>query len=215
MSILILIFIIVFLFIIIKHPRGTDIAGKQGEYLAKSVLYPFTKYGAEIISNCYLPLKNGNTTEIDLILLYKTGIFVIEVKNHSGWIYGDDRNRNWVKTVARGRYGIEKISFYNPVMQNRTHINALRWILKDYSTPIYNIVAFADTAKLMSINVTNPNTIVVNFSDLGYIIESYDYGTVLSSRRIESYKKILEKYTSVSDEVIQKHNSFVEAQKSK
>lgn len=43
-----------------------------------------------ILQNCYLPLKNSGTTEVDLILIHESGIYVIESKNYSGWIFGSE-----------------------------------------------------------------------------------------------------------------------------
>lgn len=37
-----------------------------------------------ILTNLYIPRKDGTTTEIDLIYLSRHGIFVIESKNYSG-----------------------------------------------------------------------------------------------------------------------------------
>lgn len=33
-----------------------------------------------IISNCYLPMKDSGTTEVDLVLIHESGIYVIESK---------------------------------------------------------------------------------------------------------------------------------------
>lgn len=45
-----------------------------------------------ILHNRYLPWPNGMTTEIDRIAIISSGIFVIEVKNYSGWIFGNQWN---------------------------------------------------------------------------------------------------------------------------
>ena len=45
------------------------------------------------INNITLPAANG-TTQIDHVIVSRFGIFVVETKNMSGWIFGDERARN-------------------------------------------------------------------------------------------------------------------------
>lgn len=81
-----------------------------------------TKY---IVNN--LIIKNGDkTTEIDHVLITNNGIFVIETKNLAGQIYGNENQREWTQVLS---YGNVKYPFYNPIMQNNTHITALKRLL--------------------------------------------------------------------------------------
>jgi hypothetical protein len=61
-----------------------------------------------------LSKKDGSTTEIDLIMIDETGIYVFESKNYSGWIFGDEKRKNWVQTLENR----QKNYFYNPIWQN-------------------------------------------------------------------------------------------------
>lgn len=49
-------------------------------------------------------------TEVDLIYINTSGIYVIESKNYSGWIFGDFKQKYWTQT-----FKTEKHKFYNPV----------------------------------------------------------------------------------------------------
>ena len=71
-----------------------------------------------MLPNCYLPLENGKTTEIDLILIHESGIYVIESKNFGGWIFGNDTQKFWTQSFSDGRGGSKKYKFYNPLWQN-------------------------------------------------------------------------------------------------
>ena len=53
--------------------------GHAGEMQIYNVLEQLEGQKA-IISNCYLPLKDSGTTEVDLILIHESGIYVIESK---------------------------------------------------------------------------------------------------------------------------------------
>ena len=64
---------------------------------------------------------SANTAEIDVLLLTAKGIFVFESKNYAGWIFGSANQRQWTATLSKTK----RERFYNPVLQNRTHVRAL------------------------------------------------------------------------------------------
>lgn len=66
--------------------------GKYGEYLVYKELKAYERDGGKFLSNCYLPKDDGTTTEIDVILIHATGIFAVESKNYSGWIFGSEKS---------------------------------------------------------------------------------------------------------------------------
>lgn len=58
--------------------------------------------------NLILPIEteHQNTpslTEVDLVLLTHFGIFVIEVKNYSGWIFGAEKQAFWTQQIFAKR----------------------------------------------------------------------------------------------------------------
>lgn len=73
----------------------------------------------------YIQKTSGEYTQVDVAVATRTGIIVFEVKDYSGWIFGNDRQKYWTQLLA---YGKEKHRFYNPVMQNAGHIQAIRHI---------------------------------------------------------------------------------------
>jgi len=54
----------------------------------------------KVISNIIIPDKNGST-QIDHVVVSKYGIFVIEVKNYNGWIFGDEKNPEWTQVIYK------------------------------------------------------------------------------------------------------------------
>ena len=74
-----------------------------------------------ILQNCYLPLKNSGTTEVDLILIHESGIYVIESKNYSGWIFGSESQRYWTQSLPGHNGTAEKHRFYNPIWQTSVY----------------------------------------------------------------------------------------------
>ena len=153
-----------------------------------------------MLFNVYVPMNNVKTTEIDLLYITKVGIFVLESKNYKGWIFGTDTNKNWTevlytrKTWTNPR-GSEKHSFYNPIMQNNTHINWLRRYLNT-SVPMFSLSVFSSDCEFKALDLSHsPNNVFVCYRrDVSDIIKQChdDYPTVLSESQIERiYDKLL------------------------
>lgn len=89
--ILLAIFIFIFFYIrdkkllktVTKSHRGTKTEGKLVLKLLKAGFPAQT-----IFHDLYLKNRNGNYSQIDLVLATKVGIIVFEVKKYSGWIFG-------------------------------------------------------------------------------------------------------------------------------
>lgn len=93
-----------------------------------------------IYHDLFIRKDDGTYTQIDLAVPTPQGIIVFEVKDYSGWIFGNGNSKYWMQILA---YGEEKHQFYNPVWQNRSHIAALRKHLpNNQDIPIFNVVVF-------------------------------------------------------------------------
>lgn len=93
-----------------------------------------------IYHDLYIRKANGTYTQIDLAVTIPQGIIVFEVKDYSGWIFGNGSSKYWMQILA---FGEEKHQFYNPILQNRAHIEALRKLLPgNPDVPIFNIIVF-------------------------------------------------------------------------
>ena len=73
------------------------------------------------LNNITLELEDGSTTQIDHVVVSIYGMFVIETKNISGWIYGSKKDRTWTKKIKGGK----TYQFPNPLRQNYRHQCAL------------------------------------------------------------------------------------------
>ena len=109
------------------------------------------------LPNCYIPKHNGGTTEIDLIFLHESGVYVIESKNYSGWIFGDEEQEYWTQCLQSVGGVAEKNQFYNPLWQNEIHIYALMELLQDDTFPYYSYIVFGDNCELKNIRLTSGN----------------------------------------------------------
>lgn len=77
-------------------------AGEMGETEVYQLITQIAPRSSVILRNIYLPTSKG-TTETDLLMLTRKGIFVFEIKNYRGVIYGDERYNEWIKVLGNGK----------------------------------------------------------------------------------------------------------------
>lgn len=145
--------------------------GRVGEYFTYQNLRHLEANGAKFLFNLYIPKANGETTEIDVLMICSKGIFVFESKNFSGWIFGNESQKYWYQTLPAGRYKSYNESFYNPIMQNRSHIKHLRAFLNK-QVPMQSIIVFSDRCTLKEIQVHSQDVHVVKRNQLAYIVDT-------------------------------------------
>lgn len=113
--------LIVFIFFL-KSPKTKGAIGELRVRLNLGNNIPNEKY----VINDLLILHEGKSHQIDHLIIRKTGVFIIETKNYAGLIYGDDKRKEWTQVL---NYGKIKHKFYNPVLQNKSHIYTLSKII--------------------------------------------------------------------------------------
>ncbi|MCH1930152.1 NERD domain-containing protein [Shewanella sp. A25] len=150
--------------------RRSQFLGQQGERRVALLLKKALK-GEEfrLYYNLILSLRDAKTdsnslTEIDLLLLTHFGVFVIEVKNYAGWIFGQEKQPRWTqKLFARHS------QFQNPLHQNYKHCLAVENYLElETSAALISLVVFADRASFKTPMPEN----VIHESELMTYIES-------------------------------------------
>lgn len=177
--------------------------GNYGEFITFTYLEKLDFY-KRLMTNIYLPKSDGKTTEVDLIMISHTGIYVFESKNYSGWIYGDEKNKNWSQTLN----GKTKNQFYNPIWQNKGHINALMTVLGIQDDSVFkSIIVFSERCELKKINVTNPNIRVIKRNKLIQTIKEDQANTqrVLKIDEIERIYLKLQEFTCVDEKTKEVH----------
>ena len=150
--------------------------GRQGENGISRKLAWSNFFGRKglLLRNIYIPKQNGGTSEIDLLYITEKGIFVIESKNYFGYVFGSEDSTNWTVTLYAGkdfwgRKKIEKHKFYNPIMQNASHVKQLLNFLHE-AFPTYSIIVFSDRCRLMDFTWHTPNIFVCKKCELNGII---------------------------------------------
>lgn len=143
--------------------------GRRGERLVEKELRLVGLLGrkGKILKNVYLPASGEETSEVDVIYISQKGIFIIESKNYSGWIFGDEKDKNWTVSLQNR----QKFKFYNPILQNKTHLKWMRKFVGD-DVPLFSIVAFSERCELKRVTVRSEDVRVIKRDRLYATIRS-------------------------------------------
>lgn len=134
----------------------------RGEWSERETVMQLLKMGIDhraIFHDCYIRRASGNYTQVDLVVATHAGLLAFEIKDYSGWIFGHFRQQYWTQVLA---YGKEKHRFYNPIMQNNGHIQAIRENLPhNPHIPIYSIIVFFGSCELKNVTVGSANDYLI------------------------------------------------------
>lgn len=132
-----------------------------------------------IFHDVYIKKNDGTFAQIDLVVATRVGIIVFEVKDFSGWIFGKGNQTKWTQVLA---FGEQKYRFYNPVLQNSSHIKQLRQKLKE-NVPFYSVIVFYGDSRLQDISFIPQNTFVTKDYMVSHVIRE-----ILELNPLANYK---------------------------
>lgn len=186
--------------IAIFYPK---IKGFMGEFWVKQELkrLPKDKY---LVLNDIMLKQDGNTHQIDHLIISKFGIFVIEMKNYYGLILGNDYKDKWIQYLGK-----EKSYFLNPIHQNYGHVKVLEELLNLDSKLFISIVCFSNQTKLnieTKSNVVQLNNLISNIKSYQKVILTIDleklYNKIIElniTDRLERKKHVKNIRTKISE----------------
>lgn len=160
MGLLKLLVIVVVVYIVYKtivqlnkdtHNKKTGSAGEMAIVAQLKAYASFTKTPVRIYQNAYITYKNGKTTEIDILALTNKQLYVIESKNYNGRINVANGQKNWYVNYRNG----QSYTVYNPLMQNETHINALKNQLGIPASYMKSLVVFGNNTEIVGDSIEN------------------------------------------------------------
>lgn len=137
----------------------------RGTKSERHLVLQLLKYGIPsqtVFHDLCIEKQNGEFSQIDIVMATTEGIIVFEVKDFSGWIFGNGNHSHWTTVLA---YGKKKFRFYNPIKQNKSHIETLRRQLKQFENiPFFSMIVFYGDCELKEINFVPQRTYLVRFS---------------------------------------------------
>ena len=171
--------------------------GKFGEQIVHTILLQgLPKEEYKILDDVFLPIGELGTTQIDHIIVSVYGVFVVETKNYSGWIFADAYSPEWTQVLGK-----QKHQFQNPIRQNFLHINAIADNLGLPKEIIHGIVAFSDNSEFKTVKPKG----VVYFTQIASEIKKQDKPTIRQDEADDIFSAIREWNASIKPERRRNH----------
>ena len=137
-----IILLVVLIFILVgsnayqREQREIKNAGNTGEAIFTSRIRGILRGDDVLINNISLSV-NGKEAEIDNLIINKNGIFIVEVKNYNGKLFGNTDDYEWTKVkISPGGNAFSK-QVKNPIKQVKRQIYILSQYLKENNIRIW------------------------------------------------------------------------------
>lgn len=124
------------------YPSEEDEIKEFGDYGEDYVQEAFEDalFGLDYnIINNFKINANGKRMEIDLVIITKGGLFIIETKSYKGRLVELDDGRF---ELIKKDYQEDKIIKYNPSEQNERHIRLLKSVMGNDAPPMISMIVF-------------------------------------------------------------------------
>lgn len=191
--------------------RKNNDKGSIGEKIVSKKLNKLNKK-YYVINDLLIETKNG-TSQMDHVVISIYGIFVIETKNYSGTIYGNDINYNWQQKI-----GTKYNKFRNPIKQNYSHIKAIQCIFPELKERcFFSIIVFNrgvslkvntkyDVIKVRKLKKTikKHKDILLEVDEVKYLYETLLRANIKSNRIKRKHIKNIEKSIKKTNKKIRK-----------
>ena len=186
-SIVILFLIVIGACVLKNYLSSAKFKGQFGEHV---VVQSFAKRldpnVYHVINDVMLNDGLGGTTQIDHVVVSRYGIFPVETKNYSGWIFGSEGQSTWTQSLPGGR----KFHFQNPMNQNFKHVCVLAGITGLSRGVIKPIVFFIGEATLKTRDQLPPSVCACGQEMENYVRSFAD--PVLSDAQVDNALNAIE-----------------------
>ncbi len=178
---------------ILKRVLKRMFKGWYGEQKTAFNMWAFLDEKYNRFHDVILPSDNG-TAQIDHVLISIFGIFIIETKNKSGWIFGSRDQDKWTQVLFN-----EKYQFQNPLKQVYRQKKVLSQFAEVDESLIHTIVYFVGDSNFKTPLPEN----VLNSGLSSYITSFRDH--ILSEDQVLSLTNKFKAHLMSSDLTITDH----------
>lgn len=195
---IILIILVFLIILILLLKKSKKIEQNKGEIEVNDYLNKLKKY--KLLEDIMIK-REKRTTQIDHILISRKGIFVIETKDFSGKIIGDEDSKFWIQKL-----NFKENHFYSPIKQNYGHVKAVEEIIGRKNICM-SLIVFTNKSNIKKVKTETP---VIQVKKLTKYIKKYKSDIRLSKEEVEEFYKILNKKDMNSRSAIKKHIKNIE-----
>ena len=119
------------------------------------------KLGHKILTDIMLPDGTDNLIHIDYLLLTTVGIFVVDIKDYAGILFGGEKVVQWTQMIGRSSYRFE-----NPLFQKQSRVQAVKNLVGD--VPVQGYVVFTNAGQFPKGVPENTYMLGSFLADVGY-----------------------------------------------
>ncbi|AMO87191.1 Nuclease-related domain protein [Solibacillus isronensis B3W22] len=143
----------------------------------------------KVMVNLQLPVHNEVQT-IDALLLHESGIYVVKVKDKSGWINGREQGIEWIELLHKNK----KQVFNNPIHETKRLTHVLKDQLPEVDGTFFEtLVVFTNGCSFQQVEVQSSNVEVLKMAELKKWAKTLE-GKRLSETEIENVYTTLEAF---------------------
>lgn len=138
-------FIIIFFILLVKlifkiditlFESGEERAGRYGEQFVSQIIREILNEKDVLLTNVKVSFE-GKNTELDNVIINNRGVFIIEVKNYSGILIGDEDDFEWIKNKYTEAGNFYQKSVKNPIKQIKRQVYILSGYLKAHEFDVW------------------------------------------------------------------------------
>lgn len=171
--------------------------GYYGEYLVFQKLYSTLPGFGKILMNLQIPVDGGKTTEVDLLLIHETGLYLFEIKHYKGTIYGKGTDATWTQYFRT----TQNSHFNSPVLQNQYHVDALKKLYPNI--PLHSIVVFTNQKCDLRITEIPSDVVVCKLEVLQEMLSrKFRCDALFSEEKMDEIFRQLVPYSPISRQTI-------------
>lgn len=111
-------------------------AGRRGEAIATNAIKSVLRDGDLLFTNVEISFEN-KPAELDNVVVNSYGVFIIEVKNYKGRLYGNEDDYKWKKYKDDGYGNTFKKDVKNPIRQVKRQVYILAKYLDYYGLRVW------------------------------------------------------------------------------
>lgn len=172
------------------------LSGFKGE---KSLMKTVKKLGNEYTVFANVPVRyKKNRSEIDLLVLCERYIIIIEVKNHSGYIYGNHKDEKWTqRKIYRGGKTTET-DMTNPIRQMRRQRDIIKSILRanDLDQWVDTVLYFSAPTVHLYLDLNDSDNVCSSEKELLEFLRTYRSPKPIDPGKLEKIKLLFKEMCS-------------------
>lgn len=172
------------------------LSGFKGE---KSLMKTVKKLGNEYTVFANVPVRyKKNRSEIDLLVLCERYIIIIEVKNHSGYIYGNHKDEKWTqRKIYRGGKTTET-DMTNPIRQMRRQRDIIKSILRanDLDQWVDAVLYFSAPTVHLYLDLNDSDNVCSSEKELLEFLRTYHSPKPIDPGKLEKIKLLFKEMCS-------------------